>query len=172
MPAWDHLEPHLPHVFRFAMRLTGDVHQAEDLTQETFLRAWKQRTSLHDLQKARVWLFRITANLMKDRMRRSSRRSEPASLSNEILESITQLPETLVIQNEEIQQALQAVESLPPRQREVLHLAAVEDLAPAEIAEVLDISRNAVNVHLCEARKAMRQLLPRPARSVPSTEPI
>src|SRR5262245_27283653 len=59
-----------PRVFRFALRLTGDPHAAEDLTQETFLRAWPARGRLRDDRLMRVWLFRITANIWRDRLRR------------------------------------------------------------------------------------------------------
>jgi RNA polymerase sigma factor (sigma-70 family) len=48
---------------------------------------------------------------------------------------------------------------MPPRQREVMHLSAVEGLSVAEISDVLDLNRNAVKVNLCEARKKVRQAL-------------
>ena len=53
------LEDWAPRVFRFALRLTGDPHVAEDVTQETFLRAWPGRARLRDERLMRVWLFRI-----------------------------------------------------------------------------------------------------------------
>src|SRR3989304_8552329 len=61
------LEEHVPRVYRFALRLTGNRHEAEDLTQETFLRAWRHRRRLRDRSAARVWLFAIAANLWRDR---------------------------------------------------------------------------------------------------------
>ena len=57
------LEEWMPRIFRFALRLTSDLHKAEDLAQETMLRAWRQRKSLRDFQSSRVWLFRIATNL-------------------------------------------------------------------------------------------------------------
>ncbi len=58
------------HVYRFALRLTGNPHEAEDLTQDVMLRALRSARRLRDLAAARVWLFRITVNLWNDRLRR------------------------------------------------------------------------------------------------------
>src|SRR5712692_4928022 len=69
-PVKNLLEEYVPRVYRFALRLTNDPHAAEDLTQETLLRAWRRRGLLRDPRAARVWLFRITANLWRDQLRR------------------------------------------------------------------------------------------------------
>ena len=159
MPLWEQLETHIPAVYRFALRLTGNSDWAEDLTQETLMRAWSNRARVRDPASARVWLFRITVNLWRDQLRQNRRRpaSEPC------VESAVDngpLPQDALAQREEIFQILKFVEQLPPRQREVLHLSAVEDLSTAEIAEVLGISTNAVKVNLSEARKKMREAFP------------
>jgi RNA polymerase sigma-70 factor (ECF subfamily) len=65
-----------------------------------------------------------------------------------------------LVRREEILQALKTIEQLPARQREVLHLSAVEELSIAEIAEVLGITSNSVKVSLSEARKKMRSAFP------------
>src|SRR5690348_5337242 len=67
----DILEEWVPRVYRFALRLSNDLHTAEDLAQETFLRAWRHRERLRDKRAARVWLFRITANIWRDQLRRT-----------------------------------------------------------------------------------------------------
>src|SRR5205823_15077281 len=69
-PVSNSLEAWVPRVYRFALRLSNDPDAADDLTQETFLRAWRQRDRLRDQRAARVWLFRITANLWRDHLRR------------------------------------------------------------------------------------------------------
>src|SRR5438067_2836878 len=69
-PVSDLLDEWVPRVYRFALRLCRDRHAAEDLTQETFLRAWRRRGRLRDERAARAWLFRITANLWRDQVRR------------------------------------------------------------------------------------------------------
>lgn len=64
------LEQLVPRVYGFALRLTGNLHAAEDLTQETFLRACRKAASLQDERRLRVWLFQIAVNLWRDQLRR------------------------------------------------------------------------------------------------------
>ncbi len=167
------LEEWAPRVYRFALRLSNDPHAAEDLTQETFLRAWRQRDRLRDLAAARVWLFRITANLWRDQLRRGRSPVARAGPLTDTQADFARPPERLAAGREELARALDAMNALPPRQREVLHLGACEGLGPAEIAEVLGISADAAKANLSLARKRMRQLLhdlvpdPAPARDHP-----
>src|SRR5687767_14908852 len=70
MPVTSRLETWVPRVYRFALRLSRDPHAAADLTQDTFLRAWRHRGRLRDPRAVRGWLFRIAANLWRDRLRR------------------------------------------------------------------------------------------------------
>jgi RNA polymerase sigma-70 factor (ECF subfamily) len=146
-------------VWRFALRLTGDRDQAEDLTQETLLRAWRHRRRLRDPDRARVWLFKIAANLWRDRVRRARRRPDPTTTSADELPSSNVPPDKQLIDREDVQRTVDAMDGLPPRQREVLYLYACEELSLAEIADVLDISSNAVKASLSLARKRMRRQL-------------
>jgi RNA polymerase sigma-70 factor (ECF subfamily) len=161
----DILEEWVPRVYRFALRLSNDPHTAEDLAQETVLRAWRHRERLRDEQAARVWLFRITVNLWRDELRRTrSPVARAGSLEDHAgaeVADVSVLPALrLISEKEELARALQAMNALPPRQRQVLYLSACEGLASAEIAAVLDITVNAVKANLSLARKSMRQLLP------------
>ncbi len=154
------LEAWVPRVYRFALRLCGDPHAADDLTQETFLRAWRQRGRLRDDRAARVWLFRIAANLWRDRLRRGRSPVARAGPLQDTAPDAAQPPERLAAGREELGRALDALAALPPRQREVLHLSACEGLTAAEVAAVLGISADAAKASLSLARKAMRQQLP------------
>jgi RNA polymerase sigma-70 factor (ECF subfamily) len=159
MPPWEQLETHLPRIYRFALRLTADSDWAEDLTQDTLLKAWKNRGQLRAAESARVWLFRITVNLWRDQVRQSGNRPVMEQNTESAVDRSPQ-PVEVLGEREELLDVLKAIERLPPRQREVLHLSAVEDLRIAEIAEVLGISANAVKVNLSEARKKMREAFP------------
>ena len=156
----DLLEAWVPRVYRFALRLSDDPHAAEDLTQETFLRAWRQRGRLRDARSARVWLFRITANLWRDRLRRGRSPVARAGPLADTEPARAPPPERLVAGQEELSRALEALAALPPRQREVLYLSACEGLTTGEVAEVLGISADAAKANLSLARKKMRQQLP------------
>jgi RNA polymerase sigma-70 factor (ECF subfamily) len=151
----------LPHVYRFAIRLTGDAHRAEDLTQETLLRGWRKQHQLKDERALRVWLFRIAANLWKDEMRRAqSPIANAKSLTGtqgEHISSASGSPGTLMEHQDELAKALKLLDSLPTRQRAVLYLTAVEELTLGEVGEILQIEKNTAKVNLSLARKRMRE---------------
>ncbi|MEX2118733.1 MAG: sigma-70 family RNA polymerase sigma factor [Pirellulales bacterium] len=153
------LEQYVPRVYRFALRLTNDRHQAEDLTQETFLRAWRQRGRLRDEQSALAWLFRIAANLWRDQARRGRLAVGRAGRLDEDVSTNRAGPVAEAADREMLQRALAAMDSLPPRQREVLYLVAVEKLDVDEVAGIVQTSREAVRASLCIARRRMRELL-------------
>jgi RNA polymerase sigma-70 factor (ECF subfamily) len=147
-------------VYRFAVRLTGDHHQAEDLTQETLLRAWRHRRRLRDPEAARVWLFRIAVNLWRDQVRRAKRSPKPADRPCEDPAATIVPPDRMATDREDLDRALKIMDSLPPRQREVLYLSACEGLSLDQIAAVLDVTAEAAKASLCLARKKMRDKLP------------
>ena len=154
------LEAWVPRVYRFALRLTNDPDAADDLTQETFLRAWRRRDRLRDPTQARVWLFCITANIWRDRLRRGRSPVARAGPLADSEVSVTPSPERLAASHDDLSRALDALAGLPPRQREVLYLSACEEMAPAEVAAVLGISPDAAKANLSLARKAVRRQLP------------
>jgi RNA polymerase sigma-70 factor, ECF subfamily len=151
------LEEWTPRLYRFALRLTSDQHTAEDLTQETMLRAWRHREKLRDLQAGRVWLFRIAANLWRDMLRRRRSPVSQAGPFQETVQTSCQPAEQILAGREELKMALEALENLPPRQREILYLSACEGLTAADIARILDASPAAIKASLSLARKKMRE---------------
>jgi RNA polymerase sigma-70 factor (ECF subfamily) len=153
------LEEYLPRVYRFALRLTRDRHQAEDLTQETLLRAWRHRNRLRRPGAACVWLFKIAVNLRRDQVRRSKRSRQEVGSRVDDCESTQLSPAQAMTEQEDLQRVLKTMDCLPSRQREVLYLHACEHLSVAEMADVLDISTDAVKASLCLARKRMRREL-------------
>src|SRR5207302_587150 len=109
-PVHERLEEWVPRVYRFALRLTANGDAAEDLTQETFLRAWRQRRSLREPQATRGWLFRIAANLWRDRLRRGRSPIAQAGPLDDELRSRIQLPEQVAAGQEELAKALAALD--------------------------------------------------------------
>lgn len=153
------LEQLVPRVFGFALRLTGDRHRAEDLTQEAFLRAWRSGVAQRDADQARVWLFQIAANAWRDLLRRQRLAPERAGQLDMNQAGLRIGPGLLAEQREEVANALAAVDALPGRQREVLYLSACEGLTNQEIAAVLDCTCDAVKTNLSIARRKLREQL-------------
>ena len=155
----DILEEFLPRLNGFALRLTNDRHRDEDLTQEAFLRAWRRRRQLRNVDSVRTWLFRIAANLWKDELRKSARFTKAAdSILRDISDS-SEPADRAVEEQDELTRARQAMSGLPNRQREVLYLVAIEQCSIAEAGEILEITANSVKSNLSQARKRMRELL-------------
>ncbi len=151
------LEQHVPRVYRFALRLTKDPHRADDLTQDVFLRAWQHRHRLREPWAVRVWLFRITANLWKDELRKSHPQASNTNPDDTPAPELSP-PEAAVAQ-ENVRRALKALDQLPERQQQVLYLHACEQMRLAEIVDVLQITYNDAKVILSLARKKLRHQL-------------
>jgi RNA polymerase sigma-70 factor (ECF subfamily) len=149
------LVENLPRVYRFALRLAGDRDEAEEIVQETCLRAWRRRESLRDRAAVRTWLLRIAANVWRDRLRRGGRRPDEV-LPPDIAD---RSPGPDCEAHDEVDRVLRLMDALPARQRQVLYLSAIEELDQPEIARVLEISPEAVKASLSLARKTMRKRL-------------
>ncbi|HVG64650.1 MAG TPA: RNA polymerase subunit sigma-70 [Actinomycetota bacterium] len=169
-------------------RMTGSFDEAEDLVQETFLRAWRKRASFEGGPGFRAWLYRIATNACLDALRSSRRRPStvqsfaevpwlqpyPDRLLDELAPSDTQ-PDAVVVARETIELTyLAVIQLLPPRQRAVLILRDVLDWSAAETAAMLEMSVAAANSALQRARATLRRRLPgRPSEwsgSEPSQE--
>ncbi len=150
----------VPRVYRFALRLTNDEHQAEDLTQETLLKALKKKEHLREPAAMRVWLFRIAANLWNDRLRQQRRRPSTNGQQLTLTDKRQPSPDSSMSQRDDLHRALDELNALPDRQRQVLYLSAVEGLSLTEIADVLGLQNGAVRTNLSHARKRMRERLP------------
>lgn len=124
------------------------------------MRAWRRRDWLRDPQAVRVWLFRITANLWRDRIRRNRSPIARPDPLDDVRAAREAGPHRQLIGEEDLSRALRSLDSLPDRQRQVLYLHACEDFSASEIADVLGISPEAVRSNLSAARARMRELLP------------
>lgn len=163
--------PHLAALYRFALRLSGNPAAAEDLVQETFLRALRGFEGLRDPRAARSWLFQILSRLVTDRHREAAR-EVPLPPADELdrfslFESISQedmlpysdrLHEDFLGQfrDEEVRAALVA---LPEAFRVPLVLLYTEGMTYREIAEVLGCPLGTVMSRLHRARKILEREL-------------
>jgi RNA polymerase sigma-70 factor, ECF subfamily len=154
--SFDTIEEHVGSVYRYALRMTGRTDAAEDLTQETMLRGWRNRRRLRDPRATRVWLLRIATNLWNDELRRAKFRTQTMT---EEPPCPRLLPTATDDERENVRQAMAAMDELSPRQRQVLYLATCEGLAHSEVGTILEISKAAVKANLSLARKEMRRRL-------------
>lgn len=146
-------------LFRFSMRLLGDEDEAKDVVQEVFARVWKGRAGMVNIQNWEAWCMRIARNLSLDRIRLNHRQS--TRLMHEGLNVRYESPSPLekAELQESMQQVAKMIASLPPKQRQVVHLRDVEGYSYAEICEILELDMNQVKVNLFRARNALREQL-------------
>lgn len=138
-------------ILAYLIAVTGHHHLAEDLLQETYIRLLAQPRPAMDADETRRYLFRIATNLVRDRWRRKDHQPfpEPDELANA---SHTSDLDTSI----DIRRALQ---SLKPRERELLWLAYVEGMSHAEIAAATGLQSLSVRMLLYRARKKAAALL-------------
>lgn len=165
--------PHLDAVYRFALRLSGSPADAEDLVQETFLRAYRAWEQYTPGTRAKSWLFTICRNVFLRQRKRDRRRDETVrQAANEVDTSGIQTGEipvfTTAYQYDPEGQffasiiddgILQAIENLPADFRDAVVLSDLEGLAYAEIADVLGIPIGTVKSRLFRGRRLLQRQL-------------
>jgi RNA polymerase sigma-70 factor (ECF subfamily) len=155
---YDLYDRHYDRVRRFVGMLVKEDFTADDLSQETFLRAQRSLASLRDPAKAGSWLIRIAHNLCRDHFRKGPQ----AGGSREEAESVSSgLPGTVhLLERRQMSSCIQQqLEKLPESQRIPLILYDMLGFAHKEIAEILGISIENVKVRLHRARKRFRGIL-------------
>ncbi|MET8424088.1 MULTISPECIES: RNA polymerase sigma factor SigE [unclassified Nocardia] len=160
MPTWDELvREHADRVYRLAYRLTGDPQDAEDLTQETFIRVFR---SLQNYQPGTFegWLHRITTNLFLDMVRRRNRiRMEALPEDYDRVPSEGPGPEQ-AYHDANLDPDLQsALDSLAPEFRAAVVLCDIEGLSYEEIGATLGVKLGTVRSRIHRGRQALREHL-------------
>ncbi|MGV0794880.1 sigma-70 family RNA polymerase sigma factor [Mycolicibacterium sp. XJ1819] len=164
-------EPHRRELLAHCYRMTGSLHDAEDLVQETYLRAWKAYSRFKGESSLRTWLYRIATNTCLTSLEGRKRRPLPTGLgapSSDPLDDIaareevpwleplpdaTSDPSNIVGSRESVRLAfVAALQYLSPRQRAVLVLREVLQWKAAEVADAIGTSTAAVNSLLQRAR--------------------
>ncbi len=144
-------------IFRYGYWLCGDKHVAEDITQETFLRAWRSLESLKDDKAAKAWLITI---LRRENARRFERKQfnysdvEQDSLEDHISSSSEEQAEQHLIRRQ--------IAKLEIEYREPLLLQIIGGFSGEEIAGILELNRNTVMTRLFRARNQLKEVLEQP----------
>jgi RNA polymerase sigma-70 factor (ECF subfamily) len=149
-------------VFTLAYRLVGDRHEAEDVAQEAYLRAYRSLRTFRGEASFETWLHRITANTAMSHLRRRGRFGDVLAEGDERL-AREPAPRDVdeVVERDEVERALAA---LPPGQRTVVLLKDVYGFSCQEIGDRIGISEGAVKVRLHRARRRLKEEVYGPAR--------
>ncbi|HEX5135933.1 MAG TPA: sigma-70 family RNA polymerase sigma factor [Planctomycetota bacterium] len=144
-----------PALERLALRLVGDRHDAEDIAQDTVLKAWRKLPGFKGESRFRTWVCRILVHRALDFLRRR----RPTEEVREHLPAVVRDPHAEAAAQELDHAIRRAIEELPPVQRATLLLRADQGLSYEEIAYVLGSTRNAVRMNLVAARKRLAERL-------------
>ena len=138
---------------RYCSRLMGSVIDGEDVVQDTFTRAFVALDDLGEVTQLRAWLFRIAHNRAMDLLRsRAIRAAEPIEAADEVADPESPDPVEVLMRREAVETAVSRFVELPTMQRSVLILKDVLDQSLEEIADMLDLTVNAVKAHLARGR--------------------
>jgi RNA polymerase sigma-70 factor, ECF subfamily len=150
-------------IFRYIMSMVRDTAEAEDLTQETFLRAYRRHDSLRDEGAQTAWLYRIATNVCLDRLRQYSRRA-PIESETDLDQVDIADPDTPTLQKtierDEMSACVQRyLNRLSDSYRAVILLHDMHDLTASEIARLLGESLDNVKIRLHRARVKLKTAL-------------
>ena len=154
-------------VYNLAYRMSSNSHEAEDISQEAFLRAYQSLARFNPSYKFSTWLYQITLNIIRDRFKKKELNYVSLDTPIETDDSefypqpadSTNNPEQIMTQKEDIRAVQQAIHSLPLKYREVLVLRHLQDLSYIEIANILKLPQGTVKIRLYRAREQLRKIL-------------
>jgi RNA polymerase sigma-70 factor (ECF subfamily) len=190
----DLTDPYRRELMVHCYRMLGSPQDAEDLVQETYLRAWRGRDGFEGRASVRTWLYRIATNACLNALESRSRRAMPSELVERsegpvfavgepwadstwvepIPDSLLEpSPEAVVIERSSTRLAMvAALQTLSARERAAVVLHDVVRLTSAEVAEALDTTSAAVNSSLQRARGRLADAAPREDEIVEPTDPV
>ena len=153
-------------VYNLALRMVGDPEDAADMTQETFIKAYRALSSFRGYSKFSSWLYRIASNVCLDFLRSRSRHPQ-VSLSTVDeddratfeLPDMRQNPEEQLMKKLSMEAVRRGLEQLPEQQRQILVLRELGGLSYAELAQTLGLEEGTVKSRIFRARKRLCALL-------------
>ena len=154
--------PFSSRIYRLAYRLTGSREEAEDVVQEVYLKLWKMRNELPNYKSIEALSIRITRNHCLDQLRRRKTTLEVMQVEGRSREEIRQEEETPDEQMEKKERSKvlnEMIDHLPEPQRSLIHLRHLEGKDYEEIAEMVNMTENAIRVNISRARKKLREML-------------
>ncbi len=149
-------------LYNFARWLARDANDAEDLVQETYLKALRSFASFEAGSNFRAWMFQILKNTFLGSRSKLEWRMTQAMEGEEESSVVSATPESLLIGRRDAAAVQGAIEQLPAIFREVLLLSDVEQASYREIADILSIPMGTVMSRLARARKTVRKYLSEP----------
>ena len=163
-------------ILAYARSAIGSTQDAEEVTQDTFVKVYWAADRFDPKYSFKTWLYTIVSNTCKNKLRSRARRAKDISLDHENSPVVTLSHEATPLdvyeRNIKVEAVRDAIDSLPPRYKQVLHLRYVEGLRYREIGEALGLSLGNVEARIFRGKERIRQrLLRRLGERAGATEP-
>jgi RNA polymerase sigma-70 factor (ECF subfamily) len=164
--------PYLDAVYRAAVALCGRRQEADDLVQDTFLKAFERFESFQPDTNCRAWLLKILRNTWIDRLRKKKITGQTLPLEEEIIAEKSYDNETTwsnaedLIENFSDEQVIKALSELPADQRLTLFLIDVEQLSQKEVAEIMSVATGTIKSRTSRGRAVLKEKLASYAREM------
>jgi RNA polymerase sigma-70 factor (ECF subfamily) len=142
-------------LYRFALSITSNTVEAEDIVQEVLVKIWQKREDWDKVTNMEAWCMRMTRNLSIDKLRSKHRRVEELDINYNGSDNHT--PERIMQNKDTFDYINKLMQKLPDKQRFIMQLRDIEGLTYKEISETLEIPLNQVKIYLFRARTAIRQ---------------
>ena len=152
------LLPLYPRLQRVALRLLGNVEDAEDMVQEVYMKLWSKRDALPDVQDVEAYCVTLTKNMCIDRLRMAEVEKEDVD-EVPIMLAETDDVEAQVERRDAVEQVKQIIGTLPEHQQQVITLRDMEDCSFEEIVEQTGLTAVNIRMLLSRARKTIRERL-------------
>lgn len=147
-------------LFRLALRITLSQEEAEDVVQETMAKVWNKRETWNTIDSMEAFCLTVCRNLALDREKRKNLRERTLGFSAEADAADTSYsadPEQRTVDSDRMRLLKRLIDSLPEKQRSVMHLRDVEGKSYREIASIMQITEEQVKVNLFRARQKIKK---------------
>lgn len=163
------LNEYLKSVYNYAYRIAGNKNDAEDITQETFIKIWKNFKKINENKNLKAWIFAIARNTIIDHLRKRKNISfsqldeqdneDEKNYFSENIADVEPLPDEIFERKELKEELKEALAKIRPDFREIILLHYVEDLTFEEIAKIVEKPLNTVKSHHRRSLSEIRKLL-------------
>lgn len=153
-------DEHHDAVHRFCLRRLG-VDEGNDATAEVFLVAWRRMDAMPELDETLPWLYGVARNVVRNQQRTRQRRARLVSRLSSFSREVSDAPETVVLQNTESVEVLNAMAGLRSAEQEVLRLKVWEELSNEQIGAILGMSDRAVEGRYARSLRKLAGRLPK-----------
>ena len=145
--------------YRFALRMTGDSNDAEDIMQELAIKIWKKGEEFEKIENKEAWCMAVTRNLSIDKIRKNKTREHSNIEDAYKVSTDMRSPEKQMESDDIMTKIKKLIASMPENYKTVIQLREIEEMTYKEIAEIMNIDLHKVKVYIFRARKMLQQLI-------------